>query len=46
MPAGMATSSAPPVRRITVNMSEVEVLNNKDLANRLAPSHALTGVIL
>jgi len=38
--------SAPPVRRITVNMSEVKVLYNKSLANWLAPSHALTGVIL
>src|SRR5690242_21706898 len=27
--------SAPPVRRITVNMLEVKVLNNKGLANRL-----------
>jgi len=40
------TPSAPPVRRITVNMLEVKVLNNKGLANWLAPSHALAGAIL
>jgi hypothetical protein len=38
--------SAPPVRRITVNMLEVKVLNNKSLANWLALSHALAGAIL
>lgn len=41
-----ADQSAPPVRRITVNMLEVKVLNKKGLANQLAPSHALAGVTL
>ncbi len=42
----IADLSAPPVRRITVNMLKVKVLNNKGLANRLAPSHAFAGAIL